>query len=109
MNELPWSATEKKVAREAFDRAIERERAAIRSEAAAMLAEAGDDEVIWRLHNFLSKKRRQFDQKYDFRYSQLIWVFANLMADGWVTEEDLAGLRPDKIEKIKGLVAIHRE
>lgn len=60
-------------------------------------------EDIWSIHDFLTEKRKEMGRKYDYRYSRLILVFALLMKDGWLKEEDLHGLREEKIEKIKSL------
>lgn len=35
----------------------------------------------------------------------LILVFAQLLKEGWLNDDDLEGLREDKIEKIKFLVS----
>lgn len=50
---------------------------------------------------FPNGKARELDQKYDFRYSVLIGVFARLMAEGWLTLEDLAGMDLAKRELIR--------
>ena len=55
------------------------------------------------LHDFLSKKRKEIDQKHDYRYSVLILVFARLMQEGWLKESDLEGLHKDKAYQIKAL------
>lgn len=55
---------------------------------------------IWGLHDFLTQERRQIDDKYDYRYSRLILVFARLMSEGWLKKEDLDGLKEDKISRI---------
>lgn len=52
------------------------------------------------IRGFLNGKTHELDQKYDFRYSVLIGVFARLIAEGWLTLEDLAGLDMAKRELI---------
>ena len=66
----------------AFDLALARELKATRREAEAMLRNSSDDRAIWRLHDYLSEKRREIDQKYDNRYSVLMLVFPRLVSDG---------------------------
>ena len=68
--------------------------------------EASDPDEIWQLHDFLNTKRREIDDKYDFRYSMLILVFARLLKEGWIDAQDLEGLREDKITKIKELARV---
>jgi Photoprotection regulator fluorescence recovery protein len=109
LRDLHWSPAEKKAARAAFDAAMERERAAIRKEVETMLARSADSSGVWRAHDFLSEKRREFDQKYDYRYSVLIRVFAHLLHEGWVTEADLAGLGAEKLELVRNMAAAFRE
>jgi hypothetical protein len=47
---------------------------------------------------------REIDNKYDYRYSVLILVFARLMKDGWLMIDDLKGLGQEKIDRIVSLV-----
>lgn len=104
MLEFKWSHSQKKAARAAFDLALDRELRAIRRETEALLQESTDDSSIWRVHDYLSAKRREIDQKYDFRYSVLILVFSRLVAEGWLTLEDLSGIGAEKIEVIRSVI-----
>lgn len=99
--ELHWSHREKAVARAAFDNALARENAAIRKEVEAMLQRSNDPTAVWDIHEFLSKKQHELGRKYDYRYSVLIGVFARLLYEGWITEPDLAGLSPEKLQLIQ--------
>ena len=101
MFDLKWTSGEKKVAHTAFEAALSRERAAIRHEIECMLRASDDGTEIWRVRDFLNDKAREFDQKYDFRYSVLISVFARLLAEGWLTLDDIAGLNRAKQELIR--------
>ena len=106
MREFTWSATEKKAARAAFDRALTRELKAARQEAEAMLRNSPDDRVIWRLNDYLSEKRREIDEKYDYRYSVLMWVFPRLVSEGWLKADELAGIGAEKLEVINKLMSL---
>jgi hypothetical protein len=55
------------------------------------------DKDIWELHNYLSERREQVDSKYDYRYSVLLNVFAALIMEGFLFEDDLEGLSDEKI------------
>ena len=101
MPELHWSHSEKSVARTAFDAARSREVATIRKEVEAMPQRSDASVEIWRIHDFLSEKRGQIDQKYDYRYSVLISVFGRLLHEEWVSEADLAGLSSEKLQLIR--------
>jgi len=48
-------------------------------------------------------------KKYDYRYSVLIGVFARLLYEGWLSEQDLAGLSPEKLELIRRGAGTTRE
>lgn len=65
-----------------------------------MLKRSSDPAKIWRVHDYLSEKRREIGEKYDYRYSALTRVLGHL-AEGWVTETEIAPLKPEKIEQIK--------
>jgi hypothetical protein len=108
MREFTWSATEKKAARAAFDLALTRELNATRREAEAILQNADDDRAIWRLHDFLSDKRREIDEKYDYRYSVLMLVFPRLVSEGWLKVDELAGIGAEKLEVIEKLMSLRR-
>jgi hypothetical protein len=103
MQEFTWSPTQKKAARAAFDLALAREFRAIREEAEGMLRNSSSDRVIWRLHDYLDEKRREIDQKYDYRYSVLMQVFPLLVSEGWLKVEELIGIGAEKVDVIKKL------
>jgi hypothetical protein len=99
--EATWSAAEKKTARKAYDAAFYRQCSSITERAKHMLAASSPPHGIWELHDYLSRERRKVDRRYDFRYSVLISVLAELLRDRWITKADLAGLSEDKIEQIE--------
>jgi hypothetical protein len=106
---MTWSKAEKEVARRAFEKAYERECAELLAKVRTMVAEAREPRDLWRIHDLLNDKRRATDHKYDYRYSVLILVFGRLLNEGWLTREDLEGLREDKLAKIEGLVQLTRK
>ena len=100
-DQISWTAAEKRLARQIFDRAFQKQCASIAAEAKKMIASASVPSDIWRVHDYLSQHRRTVDKLYDYRYSVLLHVFARLLGEGWLTEADLIGLQKDKIERIK--------
>jgi hypothetical protein len=108
VRDLRWSHAEKKIARAAFDTALDRETAAARKRVEAILQQSPASDQIWEVYDFLSAKSREFSEKYDYRYSVLIWVFRRLVHEGWLTESDLNGLAPDKLALILDNVAATR-
>ena len=91
--------------RAAFDLAPDRELRAIRQETEALLQKWRDESAIWRVHDYLSEKRREVDEKYDYRYSVLILLFSRLLSEGWLTVDDLSGIGAEKIEIIQKVIS----
>jgi hypothetical protein len=56
---------------------------------------------LWDLEHYLTERRKEIDRKYDYRYSQLTRVFGRLLHEGRVSEEELRGLREDKLKPIR--------
>ncbi len=51
---------------------------------------------------YLTERRKEIDRKYDYRYSQLTQVFGRLLYEKRLREEeDLRGLREDKLKSIR--------
>lgn len=101
LHEMKWSKTEKEAARRAFERAYLKECTAITAKIREMAAMVSEPEGLWLIHDLLTKERRQTDEKYDYRYSVLLFVFARLLREGWLSEADLQGLADDKIDAIR--------
>lgn len=103
MNDIKWAKSEKAIAREAFDAAYDRECETIIAELRSRVRTLRDPDALWDLHNFLSARRREMDDKYDFRYSQLLFVFSRLVKDGLLDLRDLEGLSEEKLAIIEQL------
>ena len=101
MIETQWTKREKDIARKAFDAAYERECKAISQNVRKMALGINDPPGLWRLLEYLAKIREEIDEKYDYRYSVLPFVFARLVQEGWITQEDLAGLSDEKLTEIR--------
>lgn len=103
MSENTWSNVEKSIAEQAFKKAYERETTGLIQYINQQASEIRDIDSVWKLNDYLNAKRHQIDGKYDYRYAALIFVFSDLMKEGWLLPEDLDGLDQDKISKIKAL------
>jgi hypothetical protein len=99
-----WSKKEKKIARQAFERAYQKECTILIERVRKMTAGAKTPDALWEIHDFLSKRRQEIDDKYDYRYSVLHFVFARLLSEGWMDESDLEGLEEAKVARIKFIV-----
>ena len=101
MRDLKWSSTEKAIARRCFDRALRQELdAAIQStkKIAAKIRQASE---LWELEHHLTQLRKEIDRKYEYKYSKLVLVFADLVREGRLAAEDLRGLSEDKLRYIR--------
>jgi hypothetical protein len=106
MYELKWSHAEKTVARRAFDLALGKELEALLQEAKGRAARIEEPSELWDLESCLTERRREIDRRYDYRYSILPLVFAQLLRDGRLTEDDLHGLGQEKLDLIRRASAI---
>jgi Photoprotection regulator fluorescence recovery protein len=100
MSEIEWSKREKEIARKAFKVAYDREQQAILENIRKRISEISDLAELWRLQEDLTEKRKEINEKYDYRYSVLNLVFARLICEGWLQEEDLEGLADEKLDEI---------
>jgi hypothetical protein len=103
MDDIKWTKKEKSIARKAFDKAFEKECLSITDNIKNMINEVSCPEDLWKIRDYLSKTLRNIEKKYDFRYSILILVLAQLIRDEWIEENDLIGLDEYKISKIVDL------
>jgi photoprotection regulator FRP-like protein len=100
-NEPIWSRSEKTVARAAFDAALKRELQEVMQEAKQMANQINEPADLWDLEYYLTQRRKEIDRKYDYRYSQLTQVFGRLLYEKRLREEELSGLREDKLKPIR--------
>jgi hypothetical protein len=103
--DLKWSPAEKKMARKVYDAALESALGKIVAEFKRRAAAAVTAHELWQIEDFLREQRREIDEMFDFRYSQLPLVFACLIREGHLEEGALDGLSQDKREIIRSLLA----
>jgi len=102
-NEPIWSRSERALARKAFDAALRRELHEVIQEAKKMASQIKQSSDLWDLEHYLTERRKEINRKYDYRYSQLTQVFGRLMHEKRLREEELRGLREDKLDSIRSL------
>jgi hypothetical protein len=108
MSDIHWSDSEKQAANDVFKRAYEREVQSLMKDFQQKATQITDVEELWQLHDFLSAKRHEIDGKYDYRYSMLVFVFAELLREGWLSLEELQFLEKDKLAKITALARMSK-
>lgn len=104
MKELRWSKTEKQIAKNAFERAYGRECVDLAKTIRLKAEKIKEPADIWRLRDFLNREVKDIENKYDYRYSVLMLVFARLIKDGWLRVDDLIGLDQEKIDRVIALL-----
>jgi hypothetical protein len=98
-----WSPREKAVARKAFDLALSRELESAIQETKDRAVRIGQASELWELERWLSERRREVDRTFDFRYAVLPLVFASLLRNGQLREDELHGLTPEKLDSIRSI------
>jgi len=103
VNEIIWSEVEQQIAKDAFEKAYQRETNALITQVRKYASEITELDEVWCLHDYLSARRHDIDGKYDYDYSALLFLFARLVKEEWLKLEDLSGLEQSKLAKINAL------
>lgn len=106
MVDFIWLEAEKRIARRAFDAALKRECAALVDNLKVLAAKAEVLDDAWAIKDTLTARQKSMDEKYEYRYSQLVLLFGCLLREGWLEEIDIEGLGEEKLQAIR-LVASH--
>ena len=106
MYDLKWSESEKKLSRRIFEAALQAELADIIAKFKAKAAAVTTPDEMWAVRDFLAQAQHEIERKYDYRYSQLILVFATLVREGRITEAQLHGLSEEKLSYIRHIVSL---
>lgn len=100
MNDWKWSVAERKLAQRVYEHARLAELDETLVEFKRLAAAAPTVDEMWPLEEYLRSRRRALDEKYQFRYSLLPWLFARLVREGRVAPAELAGLSQEKLGEI---------
>ncbi|SRR5258708_732632 len=106
MRDLTWSSSEKIVAKRAFDMALNKELESIMARVREMANDIRRPADLWSMEQYLTQRRNEIDDKYDYRYSQLPIIFGRLIREGWLTEDDLIGLGSGKMDYIRTIAKL---
>lgn len=104
--DLKWSPSEKKIARRAYDAALELALAKTMTEFKRRANAAATPSDMWAVEDYLRRQRKEIDGMFDYRYSQLPFVFARLIHEGYLDESQLAGLSEDKLTLIRSMLSL---
>src|ERR1017187_9756729 len=108
-NEPIWSRAEKAIAGTAFDAALGRELHDVIQQAKKMASQIQQSSDLWDLDHYLTQLRKEIDRKYYYRYSHLTQVFGRLLYEKRLREEELRGLREDKLKPIRSVAKFFSE
>ena len=106
MENLNWSPSEKRLARSLFDQAVEAELKELMADFKAQAEAVKKPEEMWGLRKYLEQTEREFQSKYDYRYSQLIFILGHLVREGRIPESRLEGFSQDKRDYINRIVTL---
>ena len=101
-----WTSSEKRLAREVFEAAAIAEEAELLAGFKSRAASVDSMEEAGALAQELLSSRRDFHYKYDYRYSQLLMVFARLVREGRVRRQMLDSLSADKLAVIDKILSL---
>jgi hypothetical protein len=101
MHSNVWTESEKKIAHRVYESALQRELAEIIEEFKTKAANVKTPEDMWAVQKYLERSQREIEEKYDYRYSQLILIFGRLLREGRIEEDDLKGMAEDKLADIR--------
>ena len=96
-----WSRSEKAIARKAFDAALKRELHEVMQETKQMASQINEPDDLWNFEQYLTERRKDINRKYDPRGSRLKDVLGRLLYENRLGEDDLRGLREDKLKLIR--------
>jgi hypothetical protein len=111
-NEPTWSKSEKAIARRLFDAALKRELHEVMQDAKQKANQIKEPADVWELERYLThltQRRKDVDRRYDFRSSRLTRVFGTLLCERRITQEELRGLREDKVKVIRSCAKVLSE
>jgi Photoprotection regulator fluorescence recovery protein len=108
-NEPIWSRSEKAIARAAFDAALGRELHEVIQATKQRANQIKQSSDLWDLEHYLTERRKEIDRKYDFRSSRLTDVLGRLLFENRLGEDDLRGLREEKMKAIRSFAQFLRD
>jgi len=104
-----WSRSERAIARKAFDAALGRELHEVIQETKKMASQIKQPSNLWDLEHYLTERRKEINRKYDTRGSRLKDVLGRLLYENRVSEEELRGLREEKMKSIRSFARFLRD
>ena len=98
--EMEWTRSETKIARTVFDSALKRELEEVVQQAKEMAGRIKQPSELWDLEDYLTRRRKEINSKYDSRGSRLAHVLGKLLYEGRLEEKQLRGLSQHRVDAI---------
>jgi hypothetical protein len=81
----------------------------VMQETKKMASQINEPDDLWELERYLTERRKDMNHKYDFRGSRLKDVLGRLLYENRLGENDLRGLREDKMKSIRSFAQFLRD
>jgi hypothetical protein len=81
----------------------------VMQETKKMASQINEPDDLWELERYLTERRKDINQKYDSRGSRLKDVLGRLLYENRLSENDLRGLREDKMRSIRSFAQFLRD
>ena len=101
-----WSKADKKVARRLYDAALQAELQELMQQFKARAQAAVEPDDMWATQDFLYKAGQELNRKYDYRYSQLEFLFPRLLNEGRVSRQDVRAFSEPLYERILHIASL---
>ena len=103
MSATDWTPEEQTVARHAFELGKHRSITALIATLQAESSKLESAESVWRLHDFLSTERYQYEGRAEFDEGNVLFVLADMIKQQLIALDNLQGLDQMKLSKIKAM------
>jgi len=101
---MKWSVKDKKIAKELYELALQRDYDRLISDIKKRVPKNRDE--IWKLRDFLNKQSKEFNRIYEYRYSTLLETFAYLAGRNLLSKEELQSLDEEKFTYVNNILKI---
>ncbi|VVC01119.1 Uncharacterised protein [uncultured archaeon] len=101
MFDLHWSPSEKKIARDIYERVLATAEAKLVAELKTKASAAASFSDMWGVEDWLREERKYMAGIFDYRYSRLPLFFSWAIRAGHMDERALSGLSEDKLKVIR--------
>jgi hypothetical protein len=81
----------------------------VMQETKKMASQIHEPDDLWELERYLTERRKDINDKYDSRGSRLKDVLGRLLYENRLGENDLRGLREDKMKSIRSFAQFLRD